>query len=40
MNVELCQPVRPAKSRLEIVDVDIHPRNALEDLRPHLLNRW
>src|ERR1700733_10069128 len=40
MNVELRQPVHPAKSRLEIVDVDIHPRNALEDLRPHLSNRW
>jgi predicted TIM-barrel fold metal-dependent hydrolase len=44
MNIEVRQPVRarpvPAKARLEIVDVDIHPKNSLEDLRPYLSNRW
>src|SRR5258708_38186619 len=44
MNVELRQPVRAqkdqAKSRLEIVDCDIHPKNTIEDFRPHLSKRW
>src|SRR6202795_1046441 len=40
MNVELRQPVSVQKVRLEIVDCDIHPKNSLEDLRPHLTNRW
>src|SRR5262249_1640597 len=44
MNIDLRQPPRPqtpqAKARLEIVDVDIHPKNTLEDFRPYLSNRW
>src|SRR5712691_6895617 len=40
MNLELKQPLRAAKSRLAIVDCDIHPRAALEDLRPYLSNHW
>ncbi len=42
MNIELRHPVRAAKAqaRLAIVDCDIHPKNSLEDLRPHLSNRW
>src|SRR6266404_3619428 len=44
MNVEFRQPARAqnaqAKARLEIVDVDIHPKNTLEDFRPYLSNRW
>src|SRR5260370_17383423 len=44
MNVELRQPARAqnakTKARLEIVDVDIHPKNTLEDFRPYLSNRW
>ena len=40
MNIELKQPLRTAKSRLAIVDCDIHPRASLEDLRPYLSNHW
>jgi predicted TIM-barrel fold metal-dependent hydrolase len=40
MNMELKQPVRAAKSKLSIVDCDIHPRAKLEDLRPYLSNHW
>src|SRR5260370_16861716 len=44
MNVDLRQPARAqnaqAKARLEIVDVDIHPKNTLDDFRPYLSNRW
>jgi uncharacterized protein len=42
MNIELRHPVRApkAQARLAIVDCDIHPKNSLEDLRPHLSNRW
>src|SRR5262245_13413727 len=44
MNIELSEPIHThtaePKARLEIVDVDIHPKNALEDLRPHLSKRW
>src|SRR5579862_4796671 len=40
MNIEVRQPVRTQKARLQIVDCDIHPKNSLEDLRPYLSNRW
>ena len=44
MNIELRQPAHAqntqAKTRLEIVDVDIHPKNTLDDFRPYLSNRW
>ena len=44
MNIELRQPdlasKAQAKASLEIVDVDIHPKNSLEDFRPYLSNRW
>jgi predicted TIM-barrel fold metal-dependent hydrolase len=40
MNIELKQPLRTAKSRLAIVDCDVHPRASLEDLRPYLSNHW
>ena len=38
MNIELKQPLRAAKSKLAIVDCDIHPRTSLEDMRPYLSN--
>ncbi len=40
MNVEVRSPVRAARTRLGIVDCDIHPKSSLEDLRPFLSNRW
>jgi predicted TIM-barrel fold metal-dependent hydrolase len=40
MNVVTSQPVRRQKSRLKIVDVDIHPKSSIEDLRPYLSNHW
>ena len=40
MNIEVRNPVRDPKTRLGIVDCDIHPRSSLEDLRPFLSNRW
>ena len=40
MNMELKQPLRGPKTKLAIVDCDIHPRAMLEDLRPYLSNRW
>jgi hypothetical protein len=40
MNMELKAPLRAAKSKLAIVDCDIHPRAMLEDLRPYLSNHW
>jgi predicted TIM-barrel fold metal-dependent hydrolase len=38
MNVELRQGARG--KRTGIVDVDIHPKSSVEDLRPYLSNRW
>jgi predicted TIM-barrel fold metal-dependent hydrolase len=29
-----------AKTRTRIIDVDIHPKSSIEDLRPYLSNRW
>ena len=44
MNIEVRQPARGAtdsgKARVGIFDCDIHPKSALEDLRPYLSNRW
>jgi uncharacterized protein len=40
MNMELKQPLRAPKTKLAIVDCDIHPRAMIEDLRPYLSNRW
>jgi uncharacterized protein len=44
MNIEVRQPARGAtalnKARVGIVDCDIHPKSAIEDLRPYLSNRW
>ncbi len=40
MNIEVRQPARNAKARVGIFDCDIHPKSALEDLRPYLSNRW
>src|SRR5262249_57530025 len=40
MNIEVRQPERGAKARVKIFDCDIHPKSALEDLRPYLSNRW
>jgi len=40
MNIELRQPDVAQKSRLKIIDVDIHPKSSVEDLRPYLSNRW
>jgi uncharacterized protein len=40
MNIELRQPDVAQKTRLKIVDVDIHPKSEIEDLKPYLSNRW
>ena len=40
MNMELKQPLRTPKTKLAIVDCDIHPRAMLEDVRPYLTNQW
>ena len=40
MNVEVRAPLRAQKSRVGLVDVDIHPKSSLEDLRPFLSNHW
>ncbi|HEX4555184.1 MAG TPA: amidohydrolase family protein, partial [Xanthobacteraceae bacterium] len=40
MNMELKAPLRAQKHKLDIVDCDIHPKIALDQLRPHLSNRW
>jgi predicted TIM-barrel fold metal-dependent hydrolase len=40
MNIEVRAPVRPLKTRLGLVDVDIHPKSSVEDLRPFLSNHW
>ena len=44
MNIEVRHPQRGAeqsvKARIGIFDCDIHPKSALEDLRPYMSNRW
>ena len=41
MNIETArQTVRPGRVRPAIIDVDIHPKSSLDDLRPFLSNRW
>src|ERR1700674_1267763 len=40
MNIEVRTRDHVPQSRIGIVDCDIHPKNSLEDLRPHLSNRW
>ena len=40
MNMELKQPLRTPKTKLAIVDCDVHPRAILEDVRPYLTNHW
>jgi hypothetical protein len=45
MNVEAGQLARATsagqrKARTGIVDVDIHPKASVEDLRPFLSQRW
>jgi predicted TIM-barrel fold metal-dependent hydrolase len=43
MNIEareLTNARRAQKVRTKIIDVDIHPKSALEDLKPYLSNRW
>src|SRR5947208_16880109 len=40
MNIELRQPDLSQKTRLKVIDVDIHPKSAMEDLRPYLAKRW
>jgi predicted TIM-barrel fold metal-dependent hydrolase len=40
MNMEVRQPSLAQKTRLKIVDVDIHPKSSVEDLKPYLSNRW
>src|SRR5437016_14149336 len=40
MNIELRQPDLSQKTRLKVIDVDIHPKSAMGDLRPYLAQRW
>jgi predicted TIM-barrel fold metal-dependent hydrolase len=40
MNVEARQLDRSDKTRVRVIDCDIHPKSSLEDLRPYLSNRW
>src|SRR5262245_50074155 len=40
MNIELREPDLRQKIRLKITDVDIHPKSAMEDLKPYLSKRW
>ena len=40
MNVEMRQPASGTEVRVGIIDCDIHPKSALEDLHPYLSNRW
>jgi predicted TIM-barrel fold metal-dependent hydrolase len=40
MNIELRQPDVRQKTRLKVIDVDIHPKSAMEDLQPYLAKRW
>ncbi len=40
MHIEVRQPAIRSNSRLKIVDVDIHPKSSIEDLKPYLSKRW
>lgn len=40
MNVVMPQRARSQRNRLTFVDVDIHPKSAIEDLRPYLTDHW
>ena len=40
MNIEASQIDRSAKTKLEIVDCDFHPKASLEQMRPFLSNQW
>lgn len=40
MNIEARHSARGQRSRLGVVDVDIHAKSSIEDLRPYLSNRW
>jgi predicted TIM-barrel fold metal-dependent hydrolase len=40
VNIEVRQVERGAKTKLQIIDCDIHPKSSLEDLQPYLSNRW
>ena len=40
MNIEVRQPAVAQKTRLKFIDVDIHPKSSIEDLRPYLSDRW
>lgn len=39
MNVQH-QRIRPARAKLNVIDVDIHPKSSVEDLKPYLSSRW
>jgi predicted TIM-barrel fold metal-dependent hydrolase len=40
MNIEVRAPHRSARSKLDIVDCDFHPKLTLAQLRPYLSNQW
>ena len=40
MNIEVRQSDVRSNSKLKIVDVDIHPKSSVEDLKPYLSQRW
>src|ERR1700748_1288236 len=40
MNMELKAPLRAQKSKVEIVDCDFHPKITIEQIKPHLTERW
>jgi len=40
MNMELKAPLKARTTKVEIVDCDFHPKLGLEQLRPHLSERW
>ena len=40
MNIEVRQSDIRSNSKLKIVDVDIHPKSSVEDLKPYLSKRW
>jgi predicted TIM-barrel fold metal-dependent hydrolase len=40
VNMELRQPSIVQKTRVTVIDVDIHPKSSVEDLKPYLSKRW
>jgi predicted TIM-barrel fold metal-dependent hydrolase len=40
MNMALKSPLKASKTKVEIVDCDIHPKTSIEDLRPFMTQRW